>query len=85
MVNKKKKKRKKKFYGNIFNYCSVIAANGNIGTSGIFLPSSPATGKDVIAVGSIQSEYVPGYVLKVYAKQTLSICKYLLHKFHPHS
>ncbi|CEG68030.1 hypothetical protein RMATCC62417_04365 [Rhizopus microsporus] len=51
----------------------VVAANGNIGTSGIFLPSSPATGKDVIAVGSIQSEYVPGYVLKVYAKQTLSV------------
>ncbi|PHZ14411.1 subtilisin-like protein [Rhizopus microsporus ATCC 52813] len=51
----------------------VIAANGNIGSSGIFLPSSPATGKDVISVGSIQNEYVPGYVLKVYAKQTLSI------------
>lgn len=80
-----KQKKKKKLFAHLFHYCSVVAANGNIGTSGIFLPSSPATGKDVIAVGSIQSEYVPGYVLKVYAKQTLSICKYLLHAFHPHS
>ncbi|KAI8997763.1 peptidase S8/S53 domain-containing protein [Pilobolus umbonatus] len=51
----------------------VVAANGNIGPSGIFLSASPATGKDVIAVGSIMNSYVPGYILKVYAEEKLKI------------
>ncbi|KAG2202783.1 hypothetical protein INT47_004807 [Mucor saturninus] len=44
----------------------VITASGNIGTSGVFLTASPATGKDVIAVGSTMNDHVPGYILKLY-------------------
>lgn len=44
----------------------MITASGNIGTSGIFLTASPATGKDVIAVGSTMNDHVPGYILKLY-------------------
>ncbi|CAO3633996.1 unnamed protein product [Mucor hiemalis] len=44
----------------------VITASGNIGTSGIFLTASPATGRNVIATGSIMNDHVPGYTLKLY-------------------
>ncbi|EIE87576.1 hypothetical protein RO3G_12287 [Rhizopus delemar RA 99-880] len=51
----------------------VVAAIGNIGSNGIFLPSSPASGKDVIAVGATMNERVPGYIMKVFSKDTLTI------------
>ncbi|GAN06055.1 subtilisin-like serine protease PR1C [Mucor ambiguus] len=43
----------------------VITASGNSGTSGIFLTASPASGKNVIAVGSTMNAHVPGYILKL--------------------
>ncbi|KAK4519117.1 uncharacterized protein ATC70_009348 [Mucor velutinosus] len=43
----------------------VITASGNSGTSGIFLTASPASGKNVIAVGSTMNTHVPGYILKL--------------------
>jgi hypothetical protein len=43
----------------------VVTATGNIGTSGVFLTASPASGKNVIASGSIMNNHVPGYVLKL--------------------
>lgn len=43
----------------------VITASGNSGTSGIFLTASPASGKNVIAVGSTMNSHVPGYILKL--------------------
>ncbi|KAI9478540.1 MAG: peptidase S8/S53 domain-containing protein [Benjaminiella poitrasii] len=46
----------------------VVAASGNIGLNGIFLTASPASGKDVIAVGSTMNNYVPGFILKIYSK-----------------
>lgn len=44
----------------------MITASGNIGTSGIFLTASPATGRNVIATGSIMNNHVPGYTLKLF-------------------
>lgn len=43
----------------------VVTASGNSGTSGIFLTASPASGKNVIAVGSTMNSHVPGYILKL--------------------
>ncbi|KAI7871042.1 peptidase S8/S53 domain-containing protein [Spinellus fusiger] len=52
----------------------VVAASGNIGTSGIFLTAAPATGRDVIAVAASVNDYAPGYILQVNTRQeTLSI------------
>ncbi|RCI03374.1 hypothetical protein CU098_010979 [Rhizopus stolonifer] len=51
----------------------IVSANGNIGTNGIFLGGSPATGKEVIAVGSVNNEQVPGYLMKVHSKNTFTI------------
>lgn len=44
---------------------TVITASGNSGTSGIFLTASPASGENVIAVGSTMNAHVPGYTLKL--------------------
>jgi hypothetical protein len=44
----------------------VVTASGNIGTSGIFLTASPATGKNVITAGSTMNNHVPGYLLKLF-------------------
>ena|SRR6478735_6300616 len=69
------------FYISLTFFYIVVAANGNIGPNGIFLSASPASGKDVIAVGSIMNEHVPGYILKVFSNETLSIRKMLLLSF----
>ncbi|KAI8881080.1 subtilisin-like protein [Backusella circina FSU 941] len=46
----------------------VIVASGNVGPSGIFLTASPATGKNVIAVGSTMNPFVPGFILRITRK-----------------
>ncbi|KAI9494879.1 peptidase S8/S53 domain-containing protein [Zychaea mexicana] len=43
----------------------VVVASGNIGTSGIMLTASPATGNGVIAVSSSMNSQLPGFVLEV--------------------
>ncbi|RCI06130.1 hypothetical protein CU098_000826, partial [Rhizopus stolonifer] len=50
----------------------IIAANGNIGANGIFLSASPASGKNVIAVGSVMNRHVPGYLFEVFSKENVS-------------
>lgn len=49
----------------LIDIVAVITASGNSGTSGIFLTASPASGKNVIAVGSTMNAHVPGYILKL--------------------
>ncbi|KAI9273589.1 peptidase S8/S53 domain-containing protein [Sporodiniella umbellata] len=51
----------------------VVVANGNIGSSGLFLGASPATGKGVFAVGSTNNEQVPGYLMKVFSKKPFTL------------
>jgi hypothetical protein len=36
-----------------------------VGSSGIFLTASPATGRNVIAVGSTMNPFVPGFILRI--------------------
>nr|AET35424.1 SspA [Syzygites megalocarpus] len=54
----------------------VIAANGNIGANGLFLPASPASGKNVISVGSTSNSYVPAYEFQVFSENEFFIRRF---------
>ncbi|KAI9027482.1 peptidase S8/S53 domain-containing protein [Phycomyces nitens] len=43
----------------------VVAASGNIGTSGIFLTAAPATGRNVISVASTSNNHSPAFIINV--------------------
>ncbi|KAL0092230.1 secreted subtilisin-like serine protease [Phycomyces blakesleeanus] len=43
----------------------VVAASGNIGTSGIFLTAAPATGRNVISVASTSNNYSPAFMINI--------------------
>jgi hypothetical protein len=64
----------------IFMLLNIVAtASGNSGTKGIFLTSSPASGKNVIAAGATLNSHVPGYVLKL---DDTDLCKALTKYWH---
>jgi hypothetical protein len=53
----------------------VVVASGDAGASGVFLTAAPATGRKVIATGSIDNKIVAAHILEVEGLKDLYVGK----------